>query len=46
MALPKSEWQLLLKQISLNDINIGDKLNLSSQRLIEIIFFNFFFKKK
>ena len=31
MVLPKNEWQLLLKQISLNDINIGDKLNLSSE---------------
>ena len=46
MALPKNEWQLLLKQISLNDINIGDKLNLSSSRLFQIIFFNFFFLKK
>ena len=45
MALPKSECQLLLKQISLNDINIGDKLNLSSTGLIQIIFFEFFFKK-
>ena len=45
MALPKNEWQLLLKQISFNDINIGDKLNLSSSRLIQF-FFQFFFSKK
>ena len=44
MALPKSECQLLLKQISLNDINIGDKLNLSS-KINSNYFFEFFFKK-
>ena len=43
MALPKNEWQLLLKQISLNDINIGDKLNLSSK--INSIFLEFYFFK-
>ena len=43
MALPKNEWQLLLKQISLNDINIGDKLNLSSK--INSWFFDFIFLK-
>ena len=44
MELPKNEWQLLLKQISLNDINIGDKLNLSS-KINSNHFFSFFFKK-